>query len=280
MGSRFIVTGATGYLGKHVVQAFSDRGDSVIAVTRSSEVPDSWGMNVTVLTNDLWAIEDSIWKDIVPGSTLIHLAWRDGFIHDSPAHMGDLSSHFKLLELLISLGLTKFVSTGTMHEIGAFTGEIPEDVTCNPVTQYGIAKNAFRLASADLCHRHQVDFAWLRCFYITGDDLNNNSIFTKILQRAAMGEEVMPLTPGLSKFDFIDVGELAHQIVQVSNQALDGVMNLGSGEPKSLREMVESFVAENEIAMELDFGAFPERPGIGEGAWPDTSRLRSALKLS
>ena len=62
----------------------------------------------------------------------IHLAWRDGFVHNSQNHLGDLSSHYKLLTSLVDDGLKQLVVMGTMHEVGYYEGAVSEDTPCNP----------------------------------------------------------------------------------------------------------------------------------------------------
>ena len=70
---------------------------------------------------------------------------------------------------------------GSMHEIGYHVGEVNNDTHCNPMSLYGIAKNALRQAVLTYVDGKDVSVKWLRAFYITGDDVHNNSIFAKIL---------------------------------------------------------------------------------------------------
>lgn len=271
--SKIIVTGASGYLGRHVVRALADLDAPVVTVAREpiADLPNG----VEQLERDLWSISAEEWSRIAAGATVIHLAWRDGFRHDSDAHMTELSYHFALVRALIDAGMERFVSIGSMHEVGPAEGEIVEEVTCAPVSQYGIAKNAFRLAAAEACGRAGVSFAWLRCFYILGDDERNHSVFTKLLERAADGDAEFPLTAGTAQFDFIEVDELGRLISEVSLGGVVGTLNLGSGVVRSLREQIEFFISDRGLAIEPKFGAFPERNGISMGAWPNLSKLRS-----
>lgn len=194
--------------------------------------------------------------------------------------MGQLSSHFTFVERLIGLGLSKVVGLGTMHELGPVSGLVAEDIVPQPQNQYGIAKNSLRAALQELCQRKEIDFLWLRCFYILGDDARNSSVFTKMLELEAAGASEMPLTTGLTRFDFIDVAQLGKLIAQTSSiEGLNGLLNVGSGQVMSLRERIEKFKNENQLSIELQFGVFPERQGISEGCWPDLSRMNSALGM-
>lgn len=270
---KFTVTGSAGYIGRYVVATLAEQGHEVTAILRDSKSV-KFPAQVNVIESDLWSLDLGSYRTFLSDSTLIHLAWQDGFVHTSDAHMGHLSDHYRFVRTCIELGVTKIVGLGTMHELGPQTGLVSEDVVPNPQNQYGIAKNALRLSLQELCSRLDVEYLWLRCFYILGDDSRNHSVFTKMLQLEAAGEKKMPLTLGATKFDFIQVDELGQLIAQVSSiEGLSGVLNLGSGKVMSLRERLELFHHEHNLKIELDFGAFPERQGISEGCWPDLIRL-------
>ena len=91
-------------------------------------------------------------------------------------------------------GLKNLAVMGTMHEIGYWEGAIDENTPCNPLSQYGVAKNALRQSLLQTTQEKQVNLYWLRAYYILGDDMKNHSIFTKILQTAQQGGKTFPFT--------------------------------------------------------------------------------------
>lgn len=100
----------------------------------------------------------------------IHMAWREGFRHNAPSHMKDLSSHVTFLNNMAAGGLSDLTVMGTMHEVGYWEGAIEDDTPCNPLSQYGIAKNALRQSMMLSLQGSSCNLHWLRAYYITGDE--------------------------------------------------------------------------------------------------------------
>lgn len=275
-----VVTGAAGYIGRHVVTALLDRGESVSAVVRpgrGGEIdPRATIVEADILSSGFEA------SSLVDGttSTFVHLAWQDGFSHNAPSHMLGLSAHYKLIADVASLGVPRISVLGTMHEIGYWEGPIDEDTPPNPRSLYGIAKNALRSA-VFLGLPDSTELAWLRCYYIYGDDRRNNSIFTRLLDAVDRGDAKLPFTSGSNKYDFIDVRELAEQIAVASTTpGVTGILNCSSGVPVSLGEQVERFIAENALPISLEYGAFPDRPYDSPAVWGDARRIREVMSTA
>ena len=126
---------------------------------------------------------------------------------------------------------------------------------------YGIAKDALRRSMIAYCKSNSILLQWLRGFYILGDDKKDNSIFAKLLAAAEAGKKEFPFTTGKAKYDFIQVDELAKQIVAASTQdKYTGIINVCSGKPVSLGDRVEQFIKEKGLDISLQYGVFPERP--------------------
>lgn len=274
MKDTVIVTGAGGYVGPHVVSALLDAGYAVTAVLRpGSSAPLDPRANV-VYADILRADFDIV--DLGPASGVVHLAWKDGFAHNSAAHMEQLSAHYRFLTSAARHGVTRILALGTMHEVGYWEGAIDESTPTNPLSQYGIAKDALRL-SLPLALGDDASLAWVRCYYIYGDDRRNRSIFMRLLEAADEGKTSFPFTTGHNLYDFIRVEELGRQIAAVYYAGAEGVINCASGAPMSLAEKVEEFIAENRLGITLEYGAFPDRAYDSPGVWADATRIREIL---
>jgi len=275
-----LVTGAGGYVGRHVVTALLERGFDVIAVVRPGSRSDV-DRRAQVVPADLLAADFDVTglSEVVPDA-VVHLAWQDGFTHNAPSHMLLLSRHFALLEAFTAWGVRRVSVLGTMHEVGYWEGAITADTPTNPTSLYGIAKDALRRASF-VALADRTSLRWLRCYYILGDDRNNNSIFTRILEAVDAGKATFPFTTGKNLYDFIDVGELGHQIAVAATQdEAQGVINCATGNPTSLAAAVESFIEREGLPIRLEYGAFPDRPYDSPGVWGDAEVITGLMARS
>lgn len=273
---KVVVTGASGYIGRHVVDALIKMHHEVIAVDMINK-----GINTDATFLSLDIFSDDIYNKLGRPDACIHMAWKDGFNHASDAHMGMLSKHYAFIKNMIDGGVKYLSVMGTMHEIGYYEGCVDENTPTNPLSMYGIAKNALREASLLLADKSDTALMWLRAYYILGDDSNNNSIFTKITQMEHEGKASFPFVSGKNKYDFIHVDELAKQIATASTQSeITGIINCCSGKPVSLADKVNEFIEKNHYNIRPDYGKFPERPYDSPAIWGDNTKINKIMGLN
>jgi len=275
VSERVLVTGAAGYIGRHVVDELIQRGYTVIANdVRLEDV----NPRAVQKSENIFSSFDAVWERLGSPDRLIHLAWKDGFVHNSPEHMGNLSNHVKFLRAMIDQGCSHISVMGTMHEVGYHEGAIDDDTPCNPLSQYGVAKNALRQSLMLLTQMQPFRLYWLRAYYIVGNDVRGNSIFSKIAQAARDGEKLFPFTTGKNQYDFISVEDLATQIVAASVQDnITGIINVCSGHPISLADRVEQFIKDNGYDIELEYGKFPDRAYDSPVIYGDSTKIETIM---
>lgn len=271
------MTGAGGYIGAHVVPALVRKGFDVVAVQRPGLPTGDPHPAVTWLEADIFdpatVLEAAGRVDV-----LLHMAWEAGFVHNDPVHMLRLSDHYRFLDAVVAAGVPQVAVLGTMHEVGYHEGAIDEHTPTRPRSLYGVAKNALREALAVRLAGTDTVMQWLRCYYITGDDERSRSVFAKVVEAAREGRRTFPFNSGRNQYDFIDVDDLGAQIAAVVDQTeVTGIINCSSGEPVALKDRVERFIAENGFDLELEYGAFPDRPYDSPAVWGDAAKIRSVL---
>lgn len=272
---KILITGANGYLGKGVVKSLLDKGCNVIATDIKEDLIDS---RAEILCTDLFSLEDPFQYFGHPDAVL-HMAWRDGFIHNSENHLYDLPKHYSFLNKLIESGINQVAVMGSMHEVGFFEGSINEHTPTNPQSFYGISKDALRKAVELQCKNKNIIFQWLRGFYIVGNTEDGSSVFSKIVQAAHKGQKEFPFTLGLNQFDFLDYDVFCTLVADsVMQKKVDGIINICSGRPEKLADRVEKFIEENGFDIKLQYGVFPDRSYDSKAIWGDDLKIKMIEK--
>lgn len=268
---KILVTGANGYLGQGIVKHILDCGHQVVAVDFSVDNVDS---RADKRACDLFSKITDPYSYFGEPDILLHLAWQDGFIHYSDAHIYNLPKHYLFIKSFAESNVKKIAVMGSMHEIGFFEGSIREDTPCNPTTPYGVSKNALRNLASMFCKQKNKKFQWMRGYYIVGNSKYGSSIFSKITAAENEGKERFPFTMGVNQFDFIDYDDFCEKMARaVEQDEVLGVINICSGHPEKLADRVERFIKENGYKIKLKYGAFPDRPYDSKAVWGDSSKI-------
>lgn len=271
---KILVTGANGYLGQGIVKEILNSGNKVVATDFSTTNIDPRAKKVEA---NLFEIDDPFNYFDQP-DVVLHLAWKDGFVHDSMAHLDNLPLHYKFLEKMIDANIKRICVMGTMHEVGFYEGSIDENTPCNPMSLYGISKNALREAVKALTQNSNTIFQWLRGYYIVGNTKYGASIFSKIAFAESKGQKKFPFTSGLNQYDFLDYSDFCKQVAAaVGQDKIDGIINICSGRPEKLSDRVEKFIRENNFKIKLDYGKYPDRPYDSKAVWGNNKKIAKIL---
>ncbi len=268
---RILVTGANGYLGQGIVATLLNCHQDVVATDIDLSKVDQ---RAEKIEGNIFEISDP-YKYFRKPDVVLHLAWRNGFIHNDISHINDLPLHYSFIKKMVEGGITRIGVLGTMHEIGFYEGSIDETTACHPQSLYGIAKDALRNATEVLCKQNGTVFQWIRGFYIVGNTKYGASIFSKINQAEERGDKLFPFTSGQNQYDFIDYDEFCEQVSRIIMQdRINGIINASSGYPEKLADRVERFICENGYSISLEYGAFPDRPYDSKAVWGSDRKIK------
>lgn len=272
---KILVTGANGYLGQGIVRSILNNGHCVVATDFNTQFVDERAERIVC---NLFEV-DNPYSFFGEPDVLLHLAWRDGFVHYSSAHIDDLPKHYAFIKKMVDGGIQQVAVMGSMHEIGFFEGSINESTPCHPTTPYGIGKNALRDLTQMICKQKNIVFQWLRGYYIVGNSKFGSSIFSKITAAVDEGKTEFPFTLGQNQYDFIDYPDFCAQVAAVVGQKNEqGIINICSGKPEKLADRVERFIKENGYRIKLQYGAFPDRPYDSKAIWGNDTKIRKIME--
>ena len=272
---KILVTGANGYLGQGIVKQLLNDGQEVIAADFTANNIDS---RAKVKECDLFSVTNP-YEYFGEPDVLLHLAWRNGFVHNALSHIEDLPYHYKFLKAFFDAGVSQVAVLGTMHEVGFF-GSINENTPTNPQSLYGIAKDALRNAVKVMANGTNTVVQWVRGYYIVGNSQFGCSIFSKITAAEKEGKTEFPFTTGQNQWDFVDYPDFCNQVAKIVQQKdVTGIINACSGHPEKLADRVERFIKENNYKIKLAYGTFPDRPYDSKAVWGSDAKISQILNI-
>jgi nucleoside-diphosphate-sugar epimerase len=256
------LTGATGFVGRHILRNLLDRDCSVRVIVRDpSRLPDipAHGAVEVVHTPDLFTEANGRLEQLLEGSeTLVHAAWyaEPGEYLSSPLNLACLTGTLNLAHAFATAGGKRFVGIGTCAEYDPSPGLITTDAPLMPNTLYAACKASASLVLRCFLERG-VSFAWCRIFYLYGEGEDERRLVPYIRRQLEAGHEVL-LSRGDQVRDFLDVKEAARMIADVALGQQQGAVNICSGEAVTVRQLAERIADEYGRRDLLRFGARPE----------------------
>lgn len=274
---RIAVSGATGFVGRHVLTALADRTDAdVTALVR--QPADALPTGVVQAMVDIADAGVDVFERVGRPDLLIHLAWGGLPNYRSLHHFEDeLSAHYRFLKNMVAGGLQSIVVTGTCYEYGMVDGELHEGMLCVPANPYAYSKAVLLRQLQFLKTERPFALTWARLFYMWGRDQASTSLYPLLQAAMNRGDDRFPMSAGEQLRDYLPVERVADLLVDLALRAPDaGVVNISSGTPTSVRSLVERWIAERGSAIMPERGSYPYPDYEPMAFWGSTAK-RDAL---
>jgi len=272
---KIAVTGVTGFMGTHVLKELVSRKSEVIAVTRflPGDLPNI--PKVQYVQLDIMCPPSNPFDYLGKPDVLIHLAWGGLPNYQSLHHFEEeLPGHYRFLKKLVEFGLSNLLVVGTCFEYGMQSGPLSEEMESNPSNPYGLAKDMLRRQLVFLKGIHPFNVTWARLFYLYGDGQAENSLFPQLRRAVERGEKNFNMSGGEQLRDYLPATETARYIVALGSGGRDnGVVNICSGRPISIRKLVENWIRENNWTIKLNFGHYSYPDFEPMAFWGDRKKL-------
>ncbi len=229
---RVLVTGATGFIGSHVVRQLAARGDEVYALTRTSS---SRARRLPGDGTIEWHSVDATDRNAVDGTVraigpqaAIHLAWYaepGRYLHAAPENLQSLAATAVLLESLVNARCPRLVLAGTCLEAQA------------PLTIYAAAKAAAHAAAAGLAQAG-VSATCAHVFYLYGRGEDPRRVVPSVVRSLLRGEPI-EVGEGTETRDYLNVTDVAAAFCRLVDADPGTHVDICTGRTVRLRDIFE-----------------------------------------
>ena len=277
---RIAVSGASGFIGRHVLRQLLARDVHLVALTRDGGCLREFGDRLDVVEHDMSESAAGLFGRLGRPDVLLHLAWEGLPNYASLHHFEtELPRQYAFLRQLVGEGLGALAVTGTCFEYGMKSGPLKEDMPAEPANPYGLAKDTLRRQLECLKAEHGFKFTWARLFYMYGEGQPQNTLWSQFMQSVEAGEAVFNMSGGEQLRDYLPVEAVAGHLIALALAGRDpGVVNICSGSPVSVRRLVEQWVRERRAAIELNLGHYPYPSHEPMAFWGDCAKLKACLE--
>jgi nucleoside-diphosphate-sugar epimerase len=279
---RCLVTGASGFLGSHLVRQLLVEGHEVIALMRESSQPhrvSDWIDQVRLVRGtleDVPAISLKLADDSF--DVCFHLAWFGvtAEYRNDPAQIAtNVVGTLNLWKLAREKGCRHWIGLGSQAEYGPSDAVLHENLIARPATAYGVAKLASGMLTEKMSEMAGMLHTWVRLLAVYGPGDDPKHLIPAVIETLLAGNRPA-LTRGEQRWDYLYVVDAARALCRVAETKAVGTMNLACGETVILRDLVTRIRDMIDPRLPIGFGDIPYRPDQVMHLEADITRLRAA----
>lgn len=256
---KVLLTGASGFIGRHCLPILRDAGYEVHALSRSGgETVQGVKWHKAELFDD--GVPERLLAEVKP-THLLHLAWyaEPGRYWTAPENFQWVKASLALLQAFAAQGGQRVVMAGTCAEYDWDYGWCSEGVTpLIPATVYGICKNSLQSLLAAYSRQYGLSSAWGRVFFLYGSYEHPSRLVSSVIRSLLKGEPAL-CSSGEQVRDFLHVEDVASAFVALLDSEVQGPVNIASGEPLRIKDVV------NKISLKI---GYPELLELGARSTP------------
>ena len=286
---RVLVTGGTGFMGRHLVRALVQRGDEVAVAGRRRRPelpPGALPEGVAYQPTDLAepGAADALVRDLLPErifhlASAVDVARSLDLLADQVRVTQMAAVHVARACLVHRIG--RLVHVGTCEEYGNGPAPFRETQDPCPVSPYSAAKVAATAFVRMLCTSFGLRAVVVRPFLTYGPGQESNLLIPSLIRSALAGRD-FPMTAGEQTREFNYVEDIVDGIVRAADApGVEGlVVNLGCAEPRRIRDVAQLVLALMGNPVRAALGQLPYRPGETWEFYCDNRRARELLGWS
>jgi nucleoside-diphosphate-sugar epimerase len=280
---RVLITGATGFIGQHVLEQLATKPIELVAIVRNIQSADrlkELHPTIKLVHADILNLQnDSLYVQCDKPDAILHLAWGGLPNYDSLHHIEkELPAHYQFIRHMVRCGVKTVMVAGTCFEYGMQQGCLDETLSSQPSNAYGFAKDSLRKQLGYLQQEVAFNLIWPRFFYMYGSGQSQSSLYTLLIQAIKNQDKVFNMSGGEQLRDFLPVGKIAQYLIDLLSLEKDiGIVNVCDGQPISVRRFVENIVEKNHAEIDLNLGYYPYPKYEPMAFWGRNQKLLTLL---
>lgn len=280
---KFVITGATSFLGLEFVKLLLHEGEEVIAVCRPNsnrlgKLPE--GIEIVIANMSDYK---SLYKEIVHADIFVNFAW-DGTGHNGrdivQTQKDNVQNTQDAYMSACKMGCKLFVESGSQAEYGTIIDRITEDSECHPFSEYGKAKLKVQKICSQLSNSNSMKYLHLRIFSLFGE---NDHPWTLVMSSISkmLHNAPVDLSDCTQKWNFLYVEDAAKQIYLLCRYAIGKVsfkseiFNIASEDTRVLKDFVEEMKSATNSSSKLNFGVIKPQNLVSLN--PDINKTKKAI---
>jgi nucleoside-diphosphate-sugar epimerase len=267
---RALVTGATGFVGRPVVDSLKRRNVDVVTLGRHP------ACDVQLDLLDGAPLDEAMKR--AAADTLVHIAWyaEHGKFWNAPVNAQWVAASERLAEAFCRAGGRRIVGVGTCaeYEWAQETCCVEDSTPLRAATLYGTSKHQANQAMAAVCAARSVPFAWARLFIPIGKGEPPGRLIPSVIA-ALRGERDAFAIGGAGLRDFLHVGDVGEALATLALSNATGAFNVGAGKPTRIADMVDHLAGVLQKDAEPLRRLYALRAGEPVSLYGDTTRLRA-----
>jgi len=279
VSNRLLIVGGTGFIGRDLVIKAVKKGYTTVVLSLNKPNVEQKIGNVEYLqadTTNFAQLQEQLstanFEYVVNLSGYIdHISYLDGGSHIIDVHFGGLQNILKLLDWNV---LKRFVQIGSSDEYGNLSAPQSEEMREAPISPYSLGKVASSQLLQMLYRTESLPTVTLRLFLVYGPGQDKNRFLPQIIKGCLLGSR-FPTSTGEQLRDFCYVSDITDGILSVltNDKVVGEIINLASGEPVAIREVVEQ--VQNIVGLGIpEFGKVPYRVSENMELYADISKAR------